>query len=376
MKRARGLIAVLLLLGVAAAAVLSRPAPANDNRFTPASVVMLTRPVTPSILPEVTTEEPETTIVIPTPTPTSPAQQGPPTATPETYYAQQLAGMLTAQPAEEQPGTPLSTWNPPPMDVPIARHPNDHYWLIRPIASDSVNYALDRYLYGADGIVNEYRVHHGIDLPNPVGVQVMAAGSGTVIWAGRGHANEYESISSYGNTIVIEHDFSYRGRPVYTLYAHLAAFLVAPGQIVRAGDPIGLIGDTGITSGSHLHFEVRVGRDSYYAVRNPALWIAPYTGTGTIAGRITDADGQIVYDLSLALVNLETGSVEQRVTTYASYSISSDDAWGENFVFADVSAGRYLVTASLDDVTWAGETAVVPGATNWVDMVCYGATGG
>jgi len=262
------------------------------------------------------------------------------------------------------------------MDVPIARQPNDHYWLIRPIASNSVNYALDRYLYGADGIVNEYRVHHGIDLVNPVGVQVMAAGSGTVIWAGRGHANEYESISSYGNTIVIEHDFSYRGRPVYTLYAHLAAFLVTPGQIVQAGAPIGLIGDTGITSGSHLHFEVRVGRNSYYAVRNPALWIAPYTGTGTVAGRITGADGQVIYDLSLALVNLETGSVDQRVTTYASYNVSSDDAWGETFVFADVPAGRYLITASLENVTWAGEVTIVPGATNWVDMVRHEPTGG
>jgi murein DD-endopeptidase MepM/ murein hydrolase activator NlpD len=372
MERARGPIAVLLLAGIVAAAVLSRPAPAGSSDSNPAQPAMPTIVIiTPTSLASADTEQ--TPTPTPSPTPTLPPQPGGPSPTPETFTAQQLAGMLSSQAGGLQSDASAPEWNPPPMDVPIARHPNDHYWLIRPIASDSVNYALDRYLYGSNGIVDDYRVHHGIDLVNPVGVEVLAAGGGTVIWAGRGHTNEYESISSYGNVIVIEHDFSYRGRPVYTLYAHLAAFLVSPGQHVQAGDPIGLIGDTGITSGSHLHFEVRISRDSYYAVRNPALWIAPYTGTGVVAGRITDADGQIIYDLSIALVNLETGSVDQRATTYANYSVNADDGWNETFAFADVPAGHYLVTASLEDVTWAGDVVVVPGATNWAEMIRHDA---
>jgi murein DD-endopeptidase MepM/ murein hydrolase activator NlpD len=366
MERTRGLVAILLLVGIVAAAVLWRPAaPGSDS--TPAQPALPTIVViTPTSPAEA--ESGQMPTLTPSPTSTLPPEQSSASPTPETFYASQLAGMMVASPGGSSSDDSSPAWNPPPMGVPIARHPNDHYWLIRPIASDSVNYPLDRYLYGSDGIVNEYRVHHGIDLVNPVGVQVMAAGSGTVIWAGRGHTNEYESISSYGNVIVIEHDFSYHGRPVYTLYAHLAEFLVSPGQHVQAGDPIGLIGDTGITSGSHLHFEVRVGRDSYYAVRNPMLWIAPYTGTGVVAGRVTDSDGQIIYDLSIALVNLETGSVDRRTSTYANYSVNADDAWGETFVFADMPAGHYLATASLEDVTWSGEVVVVPGATNWVEM--------
>ncbi|HEC23306.1 MAG TPA: hypothetical protein ENI95_10365 [Chloroflexi bacterium] len=296
-----------------------------------------------------------------------PGQPTTPSPTPQAAYA----GQLQAPVPQHTPlagGALSEDWNPPPLEVPLARHPFDHYWLIRPVASSHNNAGLSYYPYGSNGPGDNLRIHHGIDLANPIGVEVYAAADGTVIWADRGHFNEYESITAYGNTIVIEHDFGYRGQPVYTLYAHLSALLVTPGQRVQSGQVIGLIGNTGQVSGPHVHFEVRVGRDSYYAVRNPDLWMAPYAGTGTIAGMIALEDGEPLYDAPITLINLATGQVVRRTTTYAGFGVNPDDRWNENFVIPNVPAGHYLVTSHYNDLIWSGEVEVLVGMTNWVDM--------
>ncbi len=160
---------------------------------------------------------------------------------------------------------PPSSWQPPPLVPPISRDPygRDHYWFIRPVDSDAINYGSDFYPFGADG--NEQftaRVHHGVDMANPIGETVRAAGSGYVYWASDGLRVEggvFENSPSYGNVVVIEHDFGYRGQKLWTIYAHLSAALVTPGQYVNTGDVIGLIGNTGNVTGPHVHFEVRSG---------------------------------------------------------------------------------------------------------------------
>ena len=89
------------------------------------------------------------------------------------------------------------------------------------------------------------RVHNGIDLAAGSGTPIRAAGAGTVITAGpRG---------AYGNTVIIDH-----GRSVATLYAHQRAVSVTVGQKVTAGQVVGSVGSTGLSTGPHLHFEVRV----------------------------------------------------------------------------------------------------------------------
>jgi murein DD-endopeptidase MepM/ murein hydrolase activator NlpD len=74
---------------------------------------------------------------------------------------------------------------------------------------------------------------------------VRAAAAGTVVSAGQ--------ISGYGNAIVIDH-----GGGLGTLYGHLSRFSVRSGQRVSAGQTIGAVGNTGNSTGPHLHFEVRV----------------------------------------------------------------------------------------------------------------------
>lgn len=101
------------------------------------------------------------------------------------------------------------------------------------------------------------RTHEGVDLAVPVGTAVRAAGPGIVLSAGRD--------GGYGNLITVLHVDG-----TVTAYAHLAKILVSVGQKVIAGQRVGLSGNTGQSTGPHLHFEVRRGGTQV----NPLAWLA------------------------------------------------------------------------------------------------------
>jgi len=90
------------------------------------------------------------------------------------------------------------------------------------------------------------RFHPGLDMPAPTGTTVFAARSGRVTWAGW-------RPGGYGNLVSIAH-----GGGVRSMYGHLSAVLVRDGQAVRTGTVIGRVGSTGLATGPHLHFEVRL----------------------------------------------------------------------------------------------------------------------
>ncbi|MCX7619576.1 MAG: M23 family metallopeptidase, partial [Acidimicrobiales bacterium] len=96
-------------------------------------------------------------------------------------------------------------------------------------------------LYGA------YAFHPGIDLALAQGEPIRAAMDGEVVMA------EFNT-GGYGNMVVIDH-----GNALGTLYAHASVLLVSPGQRVRRGDVIALVGSTGYSTGPHLHFEAYIG---------------------------------------------------------------------------------------------------------------------
>ena len=88
------------------------------------------------------------------------------------------------------------------------------------------------------------RSHNGIDIAAPMGSPVFATGDGWVTygnWKG-----------SYGYLVTIQHPSGHETR-----FAHLSRVLVAPGQAIRKGTVIGLVGSTGRSTGPHLHYEVR-----------------------------------------------------------------------------------------------------------------------
>jgi murein DD-endopeptidase MepM/ murein hydrolase activator NlpD len=89
-----------------------------------------------------------------------------------------------------------------------------------------------------------HRFHTGIDLADHTGAPVYAAAAGV--------AHVFPGTTGYGNYVLVVH-----GGGWSTLYAHLSAFTVHDGDPVRRGDPVGLVGSTGFSTGPHLHFETR-----------------------------------------------------------------------------------------------------------------------
>lgn len=282
---------------------------------------------------------------------------------------------ITSQPDE---------WSPPPLIPPLSRDPlgRDHYWLMRPVDSNArTNRVNSSYPYGSDGPErdNPLRVHHGVDMPNPIGERVRAAGSGVVIWAADGRQDEtdfFQNSPSYGNVIVIEHDFGYRGLTIWTLYAHLSAAFVQAGDRVEGGQTIGLIGNTGRVTGPHVHFEVRMGAtiddNRYGSTYNPALWMVPYVGHGVIAGRVTDFNGNLIDDADITIRNWANGLTTAFTTSYVflgtASDVNSDPIWQENFVVSDVPVGRYDVITTINGQRVVRQINVIEGTTTFVEL--------
>ena len=92
-------------------------------------------------------------------------------------------------------------------------------------------------------ILKTLRRHTGVDITAPRGTPVYATADGVVSWK--------QTYEGYGISVLINHGFSYE-----TLYAHLSKKTVRPGQKVKRGDLIGYVGNTGLSIGPHLHYEV------------------------------------------------------------------------------------------------------------------------
>ena len=110
--------------------------------------------------------------------------------------------------------------------------------------------------YRIHPILKTKNLHTGLDIAASTGTPVVAANTGTVIKAGWNN--------SYGNLLMIDH-----GGGIVTLYAHNSSLLAKVGDVVSKGQTVAKIGSTGMSTGPHLHFEVRVNGQ----YKNPMDWL-------------------------------------------------------------------------------------------------------
>lgn len=410
MERSRNLQGVLILLALVALGGLylwqniqpdvkvSVPEPTDtpEDAPPPAWEVALRAELASAATLQPTVDPNAPTLAAPALPPTDPAQGTivEPEAVDLTPWSTPTPMLITEPPVPSGPtgvpsptGLPIASnatpigYQPPPEEAPLRLHINDHYWMKRPVDASANSESLFYYPFGSDGPRNEWRVHHGVDMPNPVGERVHAVAAGTVIWAENGAeasvAGAQQGIyPAYGNVVIIEHDIGYRGQKLWTLYAHLSTILIEQGAHVEQGETIGLIGGTGDVSGPHVHLEVRLGENNYYSVLNPLLWIVPYVGHGVVAGRVTYPDGTLAEDVTVTLA--QRGRVIQTTTTYiapkraanqrSGWEINPDPLWQENFALGDVPSGDYTISVTLNGRRYAQDISVRAGTTNFVEL--------
>ena len=272
---------------------------------------------------------------------------------------------LTNTPLPTEMPTALPSFTPPALP---GTSLNEHYWFYRPVAEGGTVWTDKSYQYGStrDGTL---RPHHGVEFQVGNGAGVYAPASGTVVVAGSDSETVFgEHKDFYGNLVVVEHDSKYKGQPLFTLYGHLSQVGVVTGQRVEAGNLLGLSGAAGVADGSHLHFEVRVGRNSYDATRNPALWLYPFSEHGTVAGRVTFPNGVWASGALVTATRLDAPSAYKGTTTYIGQTVNADNGWNENFVIDDVKAGYYVITVIDGNKRYKTEAWVHALQTTFVEI--------
>ena len=242
--------------------------------------------------------------------------------------------------------------SPPPMVLQNSCDPfsvdfcttEGHFIFENPIHLPDNTFVDTTYRYGStqNGLREP---HHGVEFPNMFGTPVYAAGDGVVLFAGPDNDSVYSPWKDfYGNVVVIGHV-----NEMYTLYAHLSKVNVQVGEIVIVGDQIGEVGDSGVATGSHLHFEVRKGGDGtdYFSTQNPEIWVEPNKGEngeslGTISFSIEgqDASPQFVEFTARYFRDKNGPKIKSHyITTYAKDMMLLD----ENAALGDLPPGFYYV---------------------------------
>jgi murein DD-endopeptidase MepM/ murein hydrolase activator NlpD len=259
----------------------------------------------------------------------------------------------------------VSGWRPPLYPVPLALTPFDHFYFTSPYAVNEISQPVEDYRYG--GSFYEGVVHSGMDIKIPVGTPILAAGPGIVTWAGYGlFAGRYDPDDPYGKAVMIRHNFGYQGALLYTVYAHLDQVFVDKDQQVAGGDLIGISGKTGVTSGPHLHFEVRLDESGkgFFSTRNPELWLVPPQGWGVLAGKVMNTGGRKVKG-QLVIVRPPESEQFWRANSYHGGTINPDPYYQENLVISGLPAGRYEIQINYLSRIYTREIDIYPGLVTY-----------
>ena len=115
---------------------------------------------------------------------------------------------------------------------------------IQPVSNKNLQRMASGYGYRTHPIYKTRKLHTGMDFTAPKGTKIYATGNGTIELA-------THNKSGYGKHVIINHSYGYK-----TLYGHMSNYIVKRGEKVKRGDIIGYVGNTGLSVGPHLHYEV------------------------------------------------------------------------------------------------------------------------
>ena len=119
-----------------------------------------------------------------------------------------------------------------------------HIPAIQPVLNKDLTRMASGFGRRIDPVYHTLKMHEGMDFTAPTGTEIFVTGNGVVTFAGW--------QQGYGNLVKVDHGFGYETR-----YAHLSRYKVKVGQKVTRGDVIAFVGNTGKSTGPHLHYEVR-----------------------------------------------------------------------------------------------------------------------
>ena len=131
------------------------------------------------------------------------------------------------------------------QEIILTLRENREFMVMTPSIWPTEGHLSSTFGYRVSPFTGQSVLHAGIDIANRIGTPVVAPAKGTVSFVGKQNA--------YGNCITINH-----GNSITTRYAHLQQYVVKEGQVVNRGELIGYMGNTGRSTGPHLHYEVRV----------------------------------------------------------------------------------------------------------------------
>lgn len=321
-------------------------------------------PATPTLTPIVAaaaTRTPTATI-----TPSATASLAPAELAWPTYEAATLAPFPLTDEQLQSNAAPAESLVA--MAPPLALSPIEHFYFQRPVSNADLGRLIPSQRYGVlqeAGDVHD--AHLGLDIGLDERTPVLAAAGGKVVWASYGLM--YNSVNyiddPYGISVVIRHDFGADGERLYTVYAHLSEAQVEVGERVERGQVIALSGNTGLSTGPHLHFEVRLGGNTLYFTRNPELWIAPPEGSGVLIGRVATTRDALLMNKLVEVRNLDSGRLYSMYSYATEFKLLPDDRFDENFALSDLPAGRYEVAIPYLGVWRRVEVEIRSGAVTF-----------
>lgn len=223
---------------------------------------------------------------------------------------------------------------------------SQEFRLIRPVP-DNIQ-TNGSYLYGEPNFQNPLLAHHGIDIS--IAYDTVKSASDGIVYAVGYNPNDpiggYEPDGA-GNYIIIKSNWN--NKDIYLNYFHLSKTLVNTGESIKANFPIAISGNTGNSTGPHLHFEIRESFQSPSASRtrrNPELWIA-INGMGAVYGNIPNAANSTRVDIFPDPKPRPPYTTFGYALTYnfGDPAIQSDDIYKENYAIGDVKPGTYTISA-------------------------------